>query len=216
MPREWTARVAEDLVEARLVGRVLDALPLALARAVELGSPGASRSPVAAVDWGCGRATLCAVYGGRPLFVRCLRDAGFDGILRKLSETLSVNREEAQKLLADHGLPDRDKHPCEELQSVIEEVITDPLNRFIDELNRTLGFLRQQRRSLAPQKMILFGGGASVRNIAQYLSDKVELPTEPWNLEAKDAAGESGRGLPIQILGPAIALSALAWFRGFW
>ncbi|MFV2066248.1 MAG: hypothetical protein ACC645_04660 [Pirellulales bacterium] len=213
VPRAWTCRVAEDLVDSRLVGQMLDALPLALARAVELGSPGASRSPVAAVDWGCGRATLCAVFGGRPLFVRCLRNAGFEGVLQSLRATLSVNQDEAQKLLTDHGLPHREQETSDELPSVIEEVIAEPLNRFVEELNRTLAFVRQQRRSLAPKKLILFGGGASIRNVSQYLVEKVGLPVEPWDLETKDAAGDLGRVLPMQLLGPAIALSSVAWSK---
>jgi Tfp pilus assembly PilM family ATPase len=213
VPRSWTERVAEDLAEARLVGRVLDGLPLALARAVELRAPGSSQSPVAAVDWGCGRATLCAVFGGQPAFVRCLRDAGFDAVLQALCETLSVNRDEAQKLLTDHGLPDHDQTRCEELQEVIQEVIAEPLDRFLEEVRRTLAYLQQQRRSLMPQQLILFGGGASIRNIAKFVTEKLDLPAEPWDFPAKDTARPSSREWSMPVLGPAIALSTLAWVK---
>jgi Tfp pilus assembly PilM family ATPase len=209
---DWSQRVADDLTESRLIGHTLDALPLTLARAVELGSPAASRTPVAAVDWGCRRATLCAVSGGRPLFVRCLRDAGFAPVIDALCASLSVTPEEAQKLLADHGVPNRREGADEELLGVIEEVIAVPLNAFIEEVNRTILFLRQQRRALAPNKVVLFGAGATVKNIAPYLSEKVEAPVELWQLAAGEA-GRPERRMPIELLGPAIALSSLAWSK---
>ena len=109
------------------------------------------------------------------------------------------------------GLPNRDQGACEELQSVIEEVTAQPMNRFVDELNRTLTFLRQQRRALAPEKLVLFGCGATVGNISQFLCDKLDLPVEPWRLEGAETLGNAGHAVPLPLLGPAIALSSLAW-----
>jgi Tfp pilus assembly PilM family ATPase len=213
VPRVWTERVAEDLAEAHLVGRVLDGLPFALTRAVELAAPGISRSPLAAVDWGCGRATLCVVFGGQPVFVRCLRDAGFEAVLQALCESLSVNRDEAQKLLTDHGLADRRQGRSEELQEVIEEVVAEPLGRFLEEVRRTLTFLQQQRRTLAPQKLVLFGGGASIRNVATFVAEKLDLPAEPWDLPSRETPPRCGSEWSMPVLGSAIALSTLAWAK---
>ena len=208
--RPWAEQVAHDLSQAGLVGKVLDVLPTALARAVELGAPGSSRSPVAAIDWGYRRATLCSVVNGRPLFVRCLRDCGFATTIAALTKGLSVSNEEAQKLLTDRGLPPRVAATEDDLQSVIEEVITQSLNVFVEEVERTIGFLRQQRRGLVPTKLVLFGGGGALKNIAPYLAERLELPTEPWTLNGR---GTTETSVPVQLLGPAIALSSLAWSK---
>jgi Tfp pilus assembly PilM family ATPase len=207
---EWAEQVAHDMSSAGLVGKVLDVLPTALARAVELGSPGSSRLPVAAIDWGFRRATLCAVLNGRPHFVRCLRDCGFASTIAALTKGLSISSEEAQKLLTERGLPLRSGQTDDELQSVIEEVITEPLNVLVEELERTIGFLRQQRRALVPTKLVLFGGGAAVNNIAPYLADRLDLPADTWTIHGR---AHTETRIPVPLLGPAVALSTLAWSK---
>lgn len=208
---DWANQVARDLTEAGLVGQVLDSLPMALARAVELGAPNSSRVPVAAVDWGYRRATLCAVLHGRPLFVRCLRDAGFSAMVSALMKALSLTNEEAQKLLTTHVLTSHTTDASDDLQGVIEDVTTEPLDVFVGEIQRTIGFLRQQRRALAPTKIVLFGGGAAMNNVATHLSRRLNLPTETWTLDGRASAGRAR--IPVELLGPAVALSSLAWSK---
>lgn len=210
IPNIWTDRVAQDMGECGLIGHVLDGLPMAIARAVALGSPRLTE-PVVALDWGYQNATLCIVLRGQPVFVRGLRDGGFASIVATLSRSLDVSEEEAQKLMREWGLPDRNATATEELQSVIEEVIREPLSAFMEEVDRTITFLNQQRRAIAPTKIILFGGGASVKNIASYFQSRMELPVEGWRLRH---GGDETTGQiqpPIEMLGPAIALSSLAW-----
>ena len=188
LPALWTARVAQDLTEARLVGQALDGLPLALGRAALLSHP-ATSGPLAVVDWGYRRATLCIVLGGRPLFVRCLRESGFAAVVTALCKTLSVTSDEAQQLLVTRGLPALDSNGSDELSVVIRDVIREPLDAFVEELNRTLAFLQQQRRAAVPGRLVLLGGGATIRNIEGHLQAH----------------------LPPALLAPAMALSALAW-----
>jgi Tfp pilus assembly PilM family ATPase len=208
--RDWAHQVTRDLSAAGLDGQVLDVLPLSLARAVELGDPKSSQVPVAAVDWGYRRATLCIVLNGRPLFVRCLRDAGFAAVISALCRSLAVSGEEAQKLLTDRGLPALSGVGNHELQEVIAEVAAQPLQVFAEELERTVTFLRQQRRALIPQKIVLFGGGAAIRNIGPFLADKLETPVAPWSLNGQPATSRPNQP-PLPLLGSAVALSALAW-----
>lgn len=204
------SRVTQDLREAGLAGHVLDGLPLAVARAVALGMPHTVNF-IAAVDWGHHRATLCSVKNGRPLFVRGLRDCGFHSVTDAICKTLAVTADEAQKLLRDHGLPSRMGKAATDLQSMIEEVAREPLHRFIEELTRTTTYLSQQRRSLAPAKVVLLGGGAAVKNMSSYLADHLDTPVETWHLHDTQSAAALDRRFPIELFGPAIALSSLAW-----
>lgn len=196
--------------ESRLVGHVLDGLPLAAARAIALSAPNTT-TPIAAVDWGHQRATLCCVKSGRPLFVRCLRECGFQSVTDAVCKALAVTPDEAQKLLHDHGLPNRMHGGVTELQGVIEEVTREPLDRFVEELRRTTAFLSFQRRSIAPTKVVLLGGGAAVKNMAGYLNERVEMPIETWSLDAAASIAFTELRQPIELFGPAIALSSLAW-----
>ena len=90
---------------------------------------------------------------------------------------------------------------------MIEEIAREPTRRFLEELNRTISFLQGQRRDLAPSKLVMFGGGAAVKNICKYLGARVELPVECWNLGSTSHDND----VPCALLGPAIALSSLAW-----
>jgi hypothetical protein len=57
--------------------------------------------------------------------------------------------------------------------------------------------------------MYLFGGGATLRGLAEHLTRKLDLPHRLWRLSG---ACEDTKGCPqCCLFGPAIALSALAW-----
>ena len=206
----WAAQVAKDMRESGLIGHVLDGLPLATARAIAMGAPNAT-NPIAAVDWGHHRATLCSVKSGRPLFVRCLRDCGFRTVTSAICKALAVTEDEAQKLLQAHGMPNRTRGVVTDLQGVIEEVVREPLECFIEELSRTTEFLSHQRRVLAPTKIVLLGGGAAVKNMANYLEDRLAMSVETWSVDAVASKSLQDRRLPIAMFGPAMALSSLAW-----
>jgi Tfp pilus assembly PilM family ATPase len=212
LPHPWAQQLANDLVECRLSGEALDALPLALARAVAM-APGAAAETTAAIDWGCQRATFCVVHRGVAAFVRCLRDAGFAQVSSAVCSALSVSADEAQNLLVDHGLLLPGQGNAGQLAPVIEEVTAGPRAAFVEEVQRTLVYLRQQRRALVPSRVLLFGAGAVVRNMAEYLSRKLEVPVSVWSLAGDVAPPQRERTIPAALLGPAIALSSLAWVR---
>jgi Tfp pilus assembly PilM family ATPase len=97
----WAARIARDMSQSGLRGQVLDGLPLALGRAVQLGGNCVANEPVVAVDWGYQRASLCAVWNGHPYYVRCLKGGGLIAVVEALCSTLPVTPEEAQQLLTE-------------------------------------------------------------------------------------------------------------------
>jgi Tfp pilus assembly PilM family ATPase len=92
-------------------------------------------------------------------------------------------------------------------------VIAEPVTRFEDELKRTIAFLAQHRRGLSHSRLVLFGGGASIKNVAPFLSDRLEMSVETWR--PQDSGFQTGTQphVPIELMGPAIALSSLGWDR---
>jgi len=123
-----------------------------------------------------------------------------------------VSADDAGQLLATHGLYD----PAEwdsslgEVQEILTDISGEPLGNVVSQLNKTLAFPELHRSGLLPEKIWLFGGGATVRNVPSLLSDRIGLPVQAWGLS--QAGGETAGALPpVQLLGPAIALSALAW-----
>lgn len=209
-----TARVTElveTLTKAGLECAVLDGLPCALARAVAMSPPAASEGPVAAIDWGHSHATLAIVERGRAQFTRLLRDCGACALFNEISQTLGLDEAEAIELLTRFGLPAGDDADCEEndISEVVGDILGRHVQRMLDELTRTFAFLRLQRQALLPQSALLFGAGGTVKNAASYLSARLDLPCEAWQLAATEGPELQQAG--EEMFGPAAALSALAW-----
>jgi type IV pilus assembly protein PilM len=98
---------------------------------------------------------------------------------------------------------------ADEIGEVVLDIVGGQLQRIVDELTRTFGFLRLQRQSLLPKRLLLFGAGATVRNAATFLASRLETPCDIWRLanEEHNETETSGEA----VFGPATALSALAW-----
>jgi hypothetical protein len=93
----------------------------------------------------------------------------------------------------------------------VAELISEPLEQLRGELARTISHLQSQRRSIVPQGVYLFGGGATMRGLAEHLTEKLELEHRVWQFGGSDATESRLDGVPTCLLGPAVALSALAW-----
>lgn len=211
LTQDWTTQLARDFSRAGLVLKVLDAVPMAMARAIQLAGPHYSRDPVVAIDWGYSRSTLCLVANGRPVFVRCLRDCGFSLLLERMAKQLGISLVEASTLLVEHGLGDRRLPVKEELQRVIEEVTAVAFLMFVEELNRTIAYVLSHRRLYSPTKVVLMGAGATIKNVTAFLSEKVEMPVLTWKPENVRLPIPSSSKVPLELFAPAIALSTLAW-----
>lgn len=210
---EQAARVAGSVAWAGWQCNVLDGLPLALARAVRMAAGSDTGGPVAAVDWGFANATLSIVHDGRPLFTRQLRGSGCGGLTAAVGQALGLTRHDAGHLLTLYGVPAAETHDdaASEVRQVIGDAAAEMLNEMVTELDKTLSYLAVHRRNLSPQLLWLFGGGATIRNIAAYLSASIGLPVQRWRLPASPDANEHDPRAPAEMFGAAAALSALAW-----
>ncbi len=208
---DWSNRVYDDLQTAGLYAELLDGPPLALARAVHLSNPEQGAAPALIVDWGYNRITVSLVSGDKPLFVRCLRDCGYRIVLEAVEKSLGVNAREAQKVLTDFGLPDVPGKAVDDLQHVIADTVADALSVVAGELDRTMSYLKMNRRASAPEAAWLFGGGATLRNADRYLERAIGMRTRLWTLDGEENFRNQSGVCPLPMLGSAIALSALAW-----
>ena len=104
----------------------------------------------------------------------------------------------------------RDPAGDREVQAAITTAIAEVAGLLVEQIERTTGFLESQRRYQHPAAVWLMGGGASVRNIGPFLSAALSMPVSIWNVPA-DGGGAATPGDQTALLGPAFALSALAW-----
>ena len=215
LSRQWASQAPTDLERAGLRCEVLDGPPLALARAVQITSPATHSAPVAAVDWGFANTTFCVVADGRALFTRRARACNLGRVIEAIGQALDVSLDESEHLLATHGLPDptNDEEHLRDIQTVIAEAASSSLNEFLEQLNKTLSYLNVHRQNITPKRIWLFGGGARIKNVSAYLSGSLGIPIDAWSFPMAEPASKSDANFPPVMLGPAIALSALAWTR---
>ncbi len=204
IPKRLAAKLTTDLLSAGLECHVLNGLPWALARAVELANPAAADEAELALDLGYTSPLLVLVKDGRPVFSRVLRGVGLQSLMQPLQDELKISPEACQQLLVRFGVPVPGEAPSVASHRTFQ-VIANPLQHLVGEIERTMTYIHQQFRTLTPRRMWLFGGGATVKRLPEYVTHKLRFPCEPWSLDrdAKDAEDA--------LYGVAAALSSLAW-----
>jgi Tfp pilus assembly PilM family ATPase len=205
--RPWSDQIYQDVATSSLSCRTIDGLPHALARAIKLTAQDQALPPIAALDWGFGQATLCIVTEGRPVYVRALKDCSLERTLSGIAQELAVTTAEALLLLQTHGIHRQASDGNEEVTSLLAELTTEPLRQLEQELARTISHIGFQRKAIAPQQLLLFGGGALTRGLARHLRQRLHLETKVWSLGENHPAASP----EDCVYGTAMALSALAW-----
>jgi Tfp pilus assembly PilM family ATPase len=188
-----------------------------MARAVALAAGPHSSDRTVAVDWGFSNTTICVVGRGRPLYSRRLHDCHFRKCLDAIESTLGVTRDHAQHLVNAHGVvpraADAQTSAADEpqIQSAVTAAIAEVIGSLVEQIERTLRFVEQQRRQQHPTSLSLMGGGASMRNIGPYLAAALNLPVTIWHLPPERERSSVVDASQAPLFGPALALSALAW-----
>ncbi len=167
---------------------------------------------MAAIDWGFTSALFTLVVDGRPVFARTLRDCGMRHLMNALSERLGLSHNECWQLLTSYGFSANASGGASsgEIGQVLTQLADAPFRQLLEETEKTLSFLRQDYHELFPQRFWLFGGGATIPNVANLIAAAVGMETAVWQLVPSSSDANSVAD-PVQaVLGPAIALSALA------
>lgn len=216
--RNWSDTITEDLSHAGLNCQAIDGLPHALARAVGQLSLGRGKL-TGAIDWGHSGATFVLVDGGQPIYVRQLKHTSLATAVSDVGEQLDLQHHEASELLRTIKLAARPGVPLDEVSEVVAEILKPTLAALVSEVQRTLEHLQNVGRTLRPKRLVftperiyLFGGGATVGGIDLYLANKLKQEVRIWNLDdSESTASAKASQTPSCLLGPAIALSALKW-----
>jgi len=204
VPAELAKQLGESLLATGLACQVLDALPCAVARAVELAALELLGDSVIAVDLSYTLPLVVLVKNGRPLYTRTMRGVGLQSIMQPLAAGLSLSNEECEQLLVRYGIVAGGAQPTLASQRTTE-IIAHPVNELVNEIMRTVDYIAQQFRSCKPRQVCLFGGGALVKNLPEYISERLDMPAAPWSLAADQADPTDA------LFGVAAGLSALAW-----
>lgn len=205
IPKQLAIQLVDRLLANGLACQVLDAMPCALARAVELAAPAAADDESSiAIDLGNTLPLVVLVRQGRPIFARTLRSVGMHAIMQPLRTNLQVSSEECEQLLTHYGVTATGQSASAVAHKTMA-IIADPLQNLLSEIKRTVDYIGHQFRACNVRQIYLFGGGALVRNLPEQISQKLKMRAVPWTL-----GGDSSPATD-PLYGVSAGLSALAW-----
>lgn len=178
--REQTAvKIGQRLLSSRAECQLLDGLPFCLARQAMLASP-SSQEVTAVVDWAAENPMFVLVRDGQPYFTRLLRKCSFNNLVKSVCDHLNLEPTDVWSLLSEINLKARQGQDLPELSKTIIDLTQTVRQRFINEINRTLAFLRSESSELLPSRLWLSGGGASFPNLANEVSNSINIATQVW------------------------------------
>jgi Tfp pilus assembly PilM family ATPase len=207
LPTSIGLRCAKDLRSAKLQCERIDALPFAMARAIQV-IVSDDDQPVAAFDWGHQLPMISVSVNGIPKLTRILRTCSMQRISQAVQSGLGVNEFEAAQLLA--AISDTPSANTGRVSEAVHRIIAPEIERVGIEIQKTLDFIHQQHIDLLPRKIWMFGGGGTIGGVSKVLTEQVGVLVRPWSMPA-DLVAPKLRTLRHQCLfGAAVGLSVPA------
>ncbi len=140
---------------------------------------GADKSPVIVLDSGAGRTSISVIDNGIPYLNRSI-DVGGASITKALAERLYMDMERAEQFKVDLAAGEAT------MEGDVLQIISSTLNPIINEIKYSLKIYKSHQGGEAKSidKIILTGGGASLPNFTNYLSEALDMRVfvgDPWS-----------------------------------
>jgi len=142
---------------------------------------------IAVVEMGASVTELNIYRGGQMAFSRKLPIAGND-ITKSMTSALmsaqgkvELSMEEAEKTKKEQGIPSGKETELVEgkiLPSQILSLVRPCAEHLAGEIERSLDFYREESRGGRVSKIVLFGGGASLKGLSEFLYNELEIEIE--------------------------------------
>lgn len=171
-------REAGAAVDAVIPG----AVALMMLRRAEHDGKGPAPGVEAILDIGFSRSCLLLLRGEEIHSAREITTAGHS-FTQILGRELDLPVEQAEKLKREHGLleaPDASGEAASMLRS-IHGALRPVVERLAAEVERTIGFMQEERGEQRPERLLLTGGGACLPGLAAMMADLLGLPVEIWD-----------------------------------
>jgi type IV pilus assembly protein PilM len=178
--KDQALRMLDVLARAGVVAEAVDIAPLALCRLL-LAVVGNTDGAAAAVDIGA-HATHAIVMDKRELRMSRLIELGGDTFTQAIAAGLEIAPAEAEALKRQHGAgldgrsaPGTDGAEAVKIASIIHDILRDPIGSLASELSRLLRYFAAQNQGRRVERVVLFGGGASLKHLDTILAEQLGI-----------------------------------------
>lgn len=173
--REFTEKYVESFKLAGLDLLSLELEARSIARAIAADAADGSVSML--VDFGRARSGIAILKNGIPIFSSTVAIGG-EEIAQSVMKKLSISREEAQSFVDDEGLQAEGEKKAAGVEALIGGA-----SAFADEVGRHYHYWDTRRNEKGERmspvgRVLLVGGSANMRGIANYVAAHIKAPTE--------------------------------------
>jgi len=172
---EVIASFTQECKKAGLEVSVVDVAPLCVYNCLRHAEKEFAEC-TAVIDLGA-RAANLIISEGDDLWARTIPIGG-DDITAAIAKELNIEPADAEKVKETAWVPGTsagEPQDATDEQRKAAGVIGSFINRMLAELSRSIGFYRSQTGHSAVKRILLCGGGARVRNLKEFLSDRFKV-----------------------------------------
>jgi len=215
--RSAVDRRLEFLERAGMVPEVIELVPWALARAIRYLGVQPEDAPFGILDLGHTTSTIIILDRNGLFLSRSVR-TGSKGLTEKIRKELDLDWNRAEQLKGERGLS-LAAQACrtggtEEGATLVAEILDDlflpALAHLADEIEKSIAFYASESQGEILDRLILTGGGARLKNLDAFLSERLGLGVQIVGPESSDSdpdAGETGAGVSWPLMAGALGLA---------
>lgn len=152
--------------------------------------------------------------GDVPTFYRVF-SFGYNQLARSIQEELKTSLSNVDKAIKNLGLETNEHFKTDIDQDTFNFLIKDGINNFMNEVYRSINYVKMNNTKFEADKIYLSGGMAELIGIEEYTEDILNIPAKKWIFK-EDLKNDSGITIKgKENLGPTYALALGLAVRGW-
>lgn len=184
----------------------IEVLPIALWYGVAMDFKSDNKEEVCFILELGAQSTTVVIYRNQKLMFTRSIPIGGNEIDKSIAMILAIPEDEAKHLKEKHGIVDPledvtgfPDDPAEKLQFAIKGTLKD----LLQEVQRSINFYQIQDRNAQIAKIMVVGGLANLKNISQFISKELNLPSEIIAPDIYGLEGSADKSLKKVTLNPS-------------
>jgi type IV pilus assembly protein PilM len=171
-----------DIERAKVRVGIVDSIPLALYNCYLYNGYSTKEDCTAIIEMGAASTNILIELGGELRYCRSVSIGGND-LTKAVAKEFNVPFEQAEKLKIQHGLifPESQESSFTADQVRLSKALVGALDRLMGETKLTIGYFRSLTGATAISRSVVAGGGALLKNIRPFLSERLGVQVQILN-----------------------------------
>jgi type IV pilus assembly protein PilM len=177
--RELVNNHTDILTSAGIIPGIIDLEALGVANSFTLNNP-VEDGVYILLDIGAFQSNMVVFGPDSKFFARNIDWGGFN-FTKDIMKTNNLDYHEAEDYKFEHGLKKDDEKDGKESLIALDITEKTTAELMVQEIKRSLRFYVKEAGNSDFRKVFLFGGGAKLIGLSEYLTENLNIPTEVFN-----------------------------------